>query len=102
MKIYIVSAGALLSTMLLSAGCVHVQTGNDVVDATSAVVSGVYLQKQIDEKKAKSGKPDLFKTADPKVTEIDAAIEKARSRNQIETPAPSSPTDKGVPKAVQY
>jgi hypothetical protein len=86
-----VRAGSLLLTLLLSTGCVQVQTGNDVVDATSAVVSGVYLQKQIDEQKAKSAKPDIFKTTDPKVKDIDAAIEKARSRKQVEATVPSWP-----------
>lgn len=84
MKIRCLSATSLLLMMLLTAGCVQVRTGNDVVDATSAVVTGVYLQKQLDAQKAKSGKPDIFKTTDPKVKDIDAAIEKARSRKQVE------------------
>jgi|GEM_PF-3317457 len=91
------SAGCLLlTTMLLTTGCVQVQTGNDVVDATSAVVSGVYMQKKIDAQKAKSGKPDIFKSTDPKVKEIDAAIEKARSRKQAEMHAPPLPGNSGV------
>ena len=77
----------MLSVVLLgsvTAGCVQVQTGNDVVDAASAVASGVYMQKQIDKQKAKSAKPDLFKNKDPKVTQIDQAIEKARSRKHVD------------------
>lgn len=73
----------MLIVLILSSfttGCVQVQTGNDVVDAASAVATGVYMQKQIDKQKAKSAKPDLFKDKDPKVTQIDQAIEKARSR----------------------
>ena len=96
MKNSVVVTANLLLTMLLSTGCVQVQTGNDVVDATSAVVSGVYLQKQIDAKKAKSGKPDIFKTTDPKVKDIDAAIEKARSRKQVEMTEPSLPNGRGA------
>lgn len=84
MKTPFVHVVSLFSTMLLISGCVQVRTGNDVVDATSAVVTGVYLQKQIDEQKSKSGKPDIFKTTDPKVKDLDAAIEKARSRKQPE------------------
>lgn len=96
MKSSVVIAASLLLTMFLSTGCVQVQTGNDVVDATSAVVSGVYLQKQIDEQKAKSGKPDIFKTTDPKVKDIDAAIEKARSRKQVEMTKPPLPSERGA------
>jgi hypothetical protein len=96
MKSSVVIAASLLLTMFLSTGCVQVQTGNDVVDATSAVVSGVYLQKQIDEQKAKSGKPDIFKTTDPKVKDIDAAIEKARSRKQVEMTKPLLPSERGA------
>jgi hypothetical protein len=81
MKVYLKSVCCLLA-MTLATGCVQVRTGNDVVDATSAVATGVYLQKKIDAQQAKSGKPDIFKTTDPKVKDIDAAIAKARSRQQ--------------------
>lgn len=90
------ATGCLL-LLLLSNGCVQVQTGNDVVDATSAVVTGVYMQKQIDAQKAKSAKPDIFKSTDPKVKELDAAIEKARNRQQPNMSAQPS-TDISSPR----
>ncbi|MBU1438285.1 MAG: hypothetical protein KJ930_15350 [Gammaproteobacteria bacterium] len=73
-----------MSVLSLLNGCVLVQTDNDVVNATSAVMTGVYQQQKIDAEKAKSGKPDIFKTTDPKVSEIDQAIEKARRRKLLE------------------
>lgn len=79
-RIYFKTMFCVVLLASVSTGCVQVQTGNDVVDAASAVASGVYMQKQIDKQKAKSAKPDLFKNKDPKVTQIDQAIEKARSR----------------------
>ena len=71
-----------IPVMLLLHGCVQLQIGNDVVDAASAVATGVYLQKQQDQAKAKSVRPDPFKKSDPTVKKLDAAIEKARSRTQ--------------------
>lgn len=65
-------------------GCVQVQTGNDVIDATSAVASGVYLQTQADKQKEKSGKADPFRKKDPKVAAIDEAINKARAKQRGE------------------
>ncbi|HCU66287.1 MAG TPA: hypothetical protein DF774_11060 [Rheinheimera sp.] len=64
--------------------CVQVRTGNDVIDATSAVASGVYLQTQADKQKEKSGKADPFKKKDPKVAAIDEAINKARAKQRGE------------------
>ncbi len=87
MKAQVKGTIGLLVTVLLIAGCVQVQTGNDVVDAASAVATGVYLQKKIDAQQAKSGKPDIFKSKDPKVKDIDDAIEKARRQKQPEVTA---------------
>ncbi len=70
--------------LLVLAGCVQVRTGNDVIDATSAVASGVYLQTQADKQKEKSGKTDPFKKKDPKVAAIDEAINKARAKQRGE------------------
>lgn len=66
--------------LLMLTGCVQVQTGNDVIDATSAVATGLYLQDKIDEEKEKSARPDPFKQADPTVQKLDAAIEKVRNQ----------------------
>ncbi len=68
--------------LLLLTGCVQVQTGNDVIDATSAVATGLYLQDQIDQEKEKSARPDPFKQVDPTVQKLDAAIEKARNQTK--------------------
>ena len=61
-------------------------------------MTGVYLQNKIDEQNAKSGKPDIFKSEDPKVKDIDAAIERARSRKQAEISAQPLPgkSDSGI------
>lgn len=72
----------ILFVLLATTGCVQLRTGNDVVDATSAVASGIYQQQQIDKQQEKSGKTDPFKKKDPKVTAIDAAINKARAKQQ--------------------
>ncbi len=72
----------ILIVIFAATGCVQVQTGNDVIDATSAVATGIYMQKQIDKQKEKSGKTDPFKKKDPKVTAIDEAINKARAKTQ--------------------
>lgn len=74
----------IVIALLVLAGCVQVRTGNDVVDATSAVASGVYLQTQADTQKEKSGKIDPFKKKDPKVAAIDEAINKARAKQRVE------------------
>lgn len=84
MSAHLKTSISLLLILCFTAGCVQVQTGNDVVDAASAVASGVYMQKQTDKEKAKSAQPDLFKTKDPKVQQIDQAIEKARSRKHVD------------------
>ncbi len=68
--------------LFAATGCVQVQTGNDVIDATSAVASGIYQQQQIDKQQEKSGKTDPFKKKDPKVTAMDEAINKARGKKQ--------------------
>ncbi len=78
----------LLGVVFGLVSCVQVRTGNDVVDATSAVASGIYMQQQIDAKKAKSAQPDIFKTTDPKVKDIDQAIENARRRTLPEVDIP--------------
>lgn len=75
--------------VLLFTGCVQVQTGNDVIDATSAVATGLYMQNKIDEAQEKSARPDPFKQADPTVQKLDAAIKKARQQQAaVEKPAP--------------
>lgn len=71
-----------VAVMLLLHGCVQLRTGNDVVDAASAVASGAYMQTQQDQAKAKSARVDPFKQPDPIVKKLDAAIEKARGRTQ--------------------
>lgn len=68
--------------LFITTGCVQVQTGNDVIDATSAVASGIYQQQQIDKQKEKSGKTDPFKKKDPKVIAMDEAINKARAKQR--------------------
>ncbi len=68
--------------LFVTTGCVQVQTGNDVIDATSAVASGIYQQQQIDKQKEKSGKTDPFKKNDPKVKALDEAINKARAKQR--------------------
>lgn len=74
----------IIFVLLVLTACVQVRTGNDVIDATSAVATGVYLQTQADKQKEKSGKTDPFKKKDPKVTAIDDAINKARAKQQGE------------------
>jgi len=66
--------------LLMLTGCVQVRTGNDVIDATSAVATGLYQQDKIDQEKEKSARPDPFKQADPTVQKLDAAIEKVRNQ----------------------
>jgi hypothetical protein len=68
--------------LFITAGCVQVQTGNDVIDATTAVATGIYQQKQIDKQKEKSGKTDPFQKKDPKVIAMDEAINKARAKQR--------------------
>lgn len=70
----------MLFVLLAASGCVQIQTGNDVIDATSAVASGIYQQQQIDKQQEKSGKTDPFKKNDPKVKALDEAINKARAK----------------------
>jgi len=72
-------AGCAVLILLLT-GCVQVQTGNDVLDATSAVATGLYMQNKIDEAQEKSARHDPFKQTDPTVQKLDAAIEKARQQ----------------------
>lgn len=72
----------ILLVLFVTTGCVQVQTGNDVIDATSAVATGIYMQKQIDKQKEKSGKTDPFKKKDPKVIAMDEAINKARAKQR--------------------
>jgi len=72
----------ILLVLFVTTGCVQVQTGNDVIDATSAVASGIYQQQQIDKQKEKSGKTDPFKKNDPKVKALDEAINKARAKQR--------------------
>lgn len=72
----------ILLALFVTTGCVQVQTGNDVIDATSAVATGIYMQKQIDKQKEKSGKTDPFKKKDPKVIAMDEAINKARAKQR--------------------
>lgn len=80
--------GVCAVMVLLLTGCVQVQTGNDVIDATSAVATGLYLQNKIDEEQEKSARPDPFKQTDPTVQKLDAAIEKARQQAlPVEKPA---------------
>jgi len=72
----------IILVLFVTTGCVQVQTGNDVIDATSAVATGIYMQKQIDKQKEKSGKTDPFKKKDPKVIAMDEAINKARAKQR--------------------
>ncbi|MCT6700742.1 hypothetical protein [Rheinheimera sp. 4Y26] len=72
----------IVFVLFVLTACVQVQTGNDVIDATTAVATGIYMQKQIDKQKEKSGKTDPFKKKDPKVAAIDEAINKARAKQQ--------------------
>lgn len=72
----------ILFVLFATTGCVQVQTGNDVIDATSAVATGIYQQQQIDKQKEKSGKTDAFKKNDPKVKALDEAINKARAKQR--------------------
>lgn len=66
--------------MLMLTGCMQLQTGNDVIDATSAVATGLYLQDKLEQDKARSARPDPFKQTDATVQKLDAAIEKARQQ----------------------
>lgn len=72
----------IILVLFVTTGCVQVQTGNDVIDATSAVATGIYMQNQIDKQKEKSGKTDPFKKKDPKVIAMDEAINKARAKQR--------------------
>lgn len=72
----------ILFVLFATTGCVQVQTGNDVIDATSAVATGIYQQQQIDKQEEKSGKTDAFKKNDPKVKALDEAINKARAKQR--------------------
>ncbi len=72
----------ILLALFVTTGCVQGQTGNDVIDATSAVATGIYMQKQIDKQKEKSGKTDPFKKKDPKVIAMDEAINQARAKQR--------------------
>lgn len=72
----------IILVLFATTGCVQVQTGNDVIDATPAVATGIYMQKQIDKQKEKSGKTEPFKKKDPKVIAMDEAINKARAKQR--------------------
>lgn len=64
--------GLMLHTCV---GCVQIATDNDVLNATAAVISVVYLQQDIDQQKAKSAQQDILKATDPKVKQLDQVIE---------------------------
>ncbi|OBP14990.1 hypothetical protein A5320_06195 [Rheinheimera sp. SA_1] len=85
MKLNLIRILTLGLMMQATVGCVLIDTDNDVFNATAAVITGVYMQKEIDEQKAISAKSDIFKSNDPKVKQLDQAIEKVRHRSQLES-----------------
>lgn len=84
----------LLSPLCFSACTIHkvgkhtavtLNTGNDVLDATSYVVAGAKLQKKLSAEQRQNGGSN--RPNDPVVKQMNEAIEKAKDRKQGLAPA---------------